>query len=307
MTEMDYVRVSILENWRFWHRFGDDYEAAGREAIAEADALLAGDLDGNERAAAMLREAEAFREKKAKAGRLGGFAKSRKQQQITAVRVSGSGDAPVPVTSGRNARPVEASTGPDREFSPGGVPDGNAGDPSAGTTAPGQVLTTTRTRAGESADNGAASLAPANGGSARGERPDAPGATEAPLISSAPDPAPARSRKNLPAVGEFRNVRMSDGERAALVAEFGDVSAIVEELSSYKAATGKTYRNDYAALRNWLRRRKAEGKRPDGRKQTQGERMAEYFARREIEIEMLDRERAGNLPAEYGVTDDESY
>lgn len=233
--------------------------------------------------------------------------RERKQRQITSVRVSGSGDAPAPVTSGQNARPAEASTGPGGDlYTPGGVPDGDAGDASARTTAPGQALTTTRTRAGESADKGASSLAPANGGSARGGRlPDAPGATEGFLIPSAPDPAPARSRKDLPALGEFRNVRISEGEMAALVAEFGDVSAIVEELSSYKAATGKNYKNDFAALRNWLLRRKAEGKRPDGRKQTQGERMAEYFARREIEIEMLDRERAGNRPAEYGVTDDE--
>lgn len=209
----------------------------------------------------------------------------KRKQQLTAVRVSGSGDAPVPVPSGRNARPSEASTGPDREFSPGGVPDGNAGDASARTTAPGQALTTTRTRAGESADNGSSSLAPANGGSARGGRlPDAPGATEGFLIPSAPDPAPARSRKDLPALGEFRNVRISEGETAALVAEFGDVSAIVEELSSYKAATGKAYKNDYAALRNWLRRRKAEGKRPDGRKQTQGDRLAQIFAERERRI-----------------------
>lgn len=285
MTEMDYVRVSILENWRFWHRFGDDYEAAGREAIAEADALLVGDLDGNERAAAMLREAEAFREKKAKAGRLGGLAKSRKQVS-TSVRVTGSGDAPVPVASGQNARPFEASTGPDGDlYTPGGVPDGNAGDASARTTAPGQASTTTQRRAGESADKGA-SLAPANGGSARGEpSPDAPGATDVLTHSpSAPDPAPARRRKDLPALGEFRNVRISEGEMAALVAEFGDVSAIVEELSSYKAATGKSYRNDYAALRNWLRRRKAEGKRPDGRKQTQGDRLAQIFAERERRI-----------------------
>ena len=209
----------------------------------------------------------------------------RKQQQLTAVRVSGSGDAPVPVTSAQHARPSEASTGPDREFSPGGVPDGDAGDASARTTAPGQILTTTRTRAGESADNGSSSNAQANGGSARGERtPDAPGATEGSATPSAPDPAPARSRKNLPAVGEFRNVRISEGETAALVAEFGDVSAIVEELSSYKAATGKSYKNDYAALRNWLRRRNAEGKRPDGKRKTQGDRLAQIFAERERRI-----------------------
>ena len=68
---IDFVRISILENWRFWHSFGDNYEAAGREAIAEADALLAGDTS-NERAARLFDEASEFRAKKQKAGRKGG-------------------------------------------------------------------------------------------------------------------------------------------------------------------------------------------------------------------------------------------
>lgn len=68
---IDFVRISILENWRFWHSFGDDYEAAGREAIVQADALLAGD-SSNERAARLLAEASEFRAKKQKAGQKGG-------------------------------------------------------------------------------------------------------------------------------------------------------------------------------------------------------------------------------------------
>lgn len=253
-----------------------------RQSMDDLEELRA---DGESFGAKMVRwSEERIATNRATRGSKGGRPRKQQQQNL-AVRVSGSGDAPVPVTSAQHARPTEASKGPDREFSPGGVPDGDAGDASARTTAPGQILTTTRTRAGESADNGSSSNAQANGGSARGERtPVAPGATEVFLIPSAPDPAPARSRKNLPAVGEFRNVRISEGEMAALVAEFGDVSAIVEELSSYKAATGKSYKNDYAALRNWLRRRKAEGKRPDGKKQTQGDRLAQIFAERERRI-----------------------
>lgn len=260
-----------------------DFAALGREEYAYRMALIQGRLAKSARAREAYAEASARYSANVANGSKGG----RPRKQIpTSVRVSGSGDAPVPVPSWRNARPSEASKGPDGDLStttPGGVPDGNAGDATARTTAPGQALTTTRTRAGESADKGVSSLAPANGGSARGGlSPDAPGATD--ILTSAPDPAPARSRKNLPALGEFRNVRISEGEMAALVAEFGDVSAIVEELSSYKAATGKTYKNDYAALRNWLRRRKAEGKRPDGRKQTQGDRLAQIFAERERRI-----------------------
>lgn len=270
-----WAKVLFGEYIRHYRKLDDAAIVADvRQSMDDLEELRAA---GESFGAFMVRKAESRtnsnRARYADYGKLGG--RPRKQQQNLAVRVSGSGDA---------------------------------GDASARTTAPGLDFDTTRTRAGESADNGSSSNAQANGGSARGERtPDAPGATEGFLIPSAPDPAPARSRKNLPAVGEFRNVRISEGETAALVAEFGDVSAIVEELSSYKAATGRNYKNDYAALRNWLRRRNAEGKRPDGKRKTQGERMAEYFARREIEIEMLDRERAGDLPAEYGVTDDESY
>lgn len=81
---IDFVRISILENWRFWHSFGDDYEAAGREAIAQADALLAGDT-ANERAARLLAEASEFRAKKQKAGQKGGFAKAARKKELDAL------------------------------------------------------------------------------------------------------------------------------------------------------------------------------------------------------------------------------
>ncbi len=77
--DIDFIRISILENWRFWHSFGDDYEAAGHEAIAQADALLAGD-SSNERAARLLAEASEFRAKKQKAGSKGGFAKAARER-----------------------------------------------------------------------------------------------------------------------------------------------------------------------------------------------------------------------------------
>ncbi len=99
--DIDFVRISILENWRFWHSFGDDYEAAGHEAIAQADALLAGD-SSNERAARLLAEASEFRAKKQKAGSKGGFAKAARKKNLEALMSqkslpgtsSGNGEAP---------------------------------------------------------------------------------------------------------------------------------------------------------------------------------------------------------------------
>lgn len=96
-----FVRVDILDNWRFWHRFGDDYEAAGREALAQADALLAGDEEANERAGQLLREARLFRDKKAAAGRLGGKAKAQRDS-----RQSATNNANDPLPTGRPLGPA---------------------------------------------------------------------------------------------------------------------------------------------------------------------------------------------------------
>lgn len=77
--DITFVRLNILENWRFWNKFQvkGDYEGAGREVIAQANALLAQDTQSNERAAELLNEGIEFRRKKQEAGRAGGEAKAR--------------------------------------------------------------------------------------------------------------------------------------------------------------------------------------------------------------------------------------
>lgn len=72
MAEVFFIKIDILDNWRYWHQFGDDFEAAGREVVAQANALLAGDENSNARAAELLREAKFYRQKKVAAGKLGG-------------------------------------------------------------------------------------------------------------------------------------------------------------------------------------------------------------------------------------------
>ncbi len=61
--------------------------------------------------------------------------------------------------------------------------------------------------------------------------------------------------------GEFGNVKMTTAEFEKLVqAEGADrANALIEELSSYLASSGKRYKSHYATLLNWCRRKDKEG------------------------------------------------
>lgn len=61
--------------------------------------------------------------------------------------------------------------------------------------------------------------------------------------------------------GEFNNVKMTTAEFEKLVqAEGSDrANALIEELSSYLASSGKRYKSHYATLLNWGRRKDKEG------------------------------------------------
>lgn len=60
--------------------------------------------------------------------------------------------------------------------------------------------------------------------------------------------------------GEYQNVLLSDEDLEKLKAEIpeGTLTKLIEELSSYMASTGKTYKSHLATLRNWARRRKED-------------------------------------------------
>ena len=60
--------------------------------------------------------------------------------------------------------------------------------------------------------------------------------------------------------GEFGNVKMTTAEFEKLVQAVGAdrANALIEELSSYLASSGKRYKSHYATLLNWSRRREKE-------------------------------------------------
>lgn len=76
-------------------------------------------------------------------------------------------------------------------------------------------------------------------------------------ITSA-DTKPAEPAKN--AYGEFGNVKMTTAEFEKLVQAVGAdrANALIEELSSYLASSGKRYKSHYATLLNWGRRKDKE-------------------------------------------------
>ena len=76
--------------------------------------------------------------------------------------------------------------------------------------------------------------------------------------SSSADTKPAEPAKN--SYGEFGNVKMTTAEFEKFVQAEGAerANALIEELSSYLASSGKRYKSHYATLLNWGRRKDKE-------------------------------------------------
>ena len=76
--------------------------------------------------------------------------------------------------------------------------------------------------------------------------------------SSSADTKTTEPAKN--SYGEFQNVRMTTEEFSKFVQAVGAdrANALIEELSSYLASSGKRYKSHYATLLNWGRRKDKE-------------------------------------------------
>lgn len=73
---------------------------------------------------------------------------------------------------------------------------------------------------------------------------------------------PSRTTPPQNSYGEFNNVKMTTAEFEKLVQAEGAerANALIEELSSYLASSGKRYKSHYATLLNWGRRKFKEKK-----------------------------------------------
>lgn len=105
--------------------------------------------------------------------------------------------------------------------------------------------------------------------------------------SSSADTKPAEPAKN--SYGEFGNVKMTTAEFEKLVQAEGSerANALIEELSSYLASSGKRYKSHYATLLNWGRRKATESrpqphvfKTAADRDREEIKKIADYYAKR---------------------------
>ena len=65
----------------------------------------------------------------------------------------------------------------------------------------------------------------------------------------APDKKPVKHK-----YGEYQNVLLTEDELQKLKTEYSDYQQRIENLSSYVASTGKSYKSHYATIRNWARK-----------------------------------------------------
>lgn len=114
------------------------------------------------------------------------------------------------------------------------------------------------------------------------------GSQNVPDCSDAANLATAKPSRTTPpqnTYGEFGNVKMTTTEFEKLVQTEGAerANALIEELSSYLASSGKRYKSHYATLLNWGRRKDKESKgAPKSFKQQdldrQAQQVRDYFA-----------------------------
>ena len=99
-------------------------------------------------------------------------------------------------------------------------------------------------------------------GDTREDSQDTPDCDNAATLESATSSDTKTTEPSKNSYGEFGNVKMTTAEFEKLVqAEGADrANALIEELSSYLASSGKRYKSHYATLLNWGRRKDKEKK-----------------------------------------------
>ena len=99
-------------------------------------------------------------------------------------------------------------------------------------------------------------------GDTREDSQDVPDSSNGATLESATSSDTKTTEPSKNSYGEFGNVKMTTAEFEKLVqAEGADrANALIEELSSYLASSGKRYKSHYATLLNWGRRKDKEKK-----------------------------------------------
>lgn len=269
-----WVKIWIASMATLTERFRDDegrvdFEALGREEYAFRHALITGDYYKSERARDLAEAAEKDYKIHSENGKKGG-----RPKKLTAAAATREG---VDVVSDRESGQPERTNGcnhydQDTEIStdsPAGAganldsthknksPDASSGN-AEGVVTNGSTITRNGSRAACTSATPGHSIDTT-------ETLDKAGAGEATPESVSAQPSPA-----LPVLsfGEFGNVKMTNIQYGKLCEKCPDADSLITELDQYIESQGKTrkYKNHYATLLNWSRRKAQESKTRNGYK-----------------------------------------
>lgn len=262
-----WVKIWIASMATLTERFRDDegrvdFEALGREEYAFRHALITGDYYKSERARDLAEAAEKDYKIHSENGKKGGRPKKLTAAATTREGVefeSDSGDA-ASLESATACNHYDQETKVSAN-SPAGdgvnldITHTISPDASSGNAEEVVINGSPITRNGSRAN----CTLPTSGQTI--EVLEQAGAVEVPpesvFASSTALPVPAKRRH-----GEFGNVMLTDDEFAKLCGKCQDADALITELDQYIESQGKTkkYKNHYATLLNWSRRKAQEAK-----------------------------------------------
>lgn len=245
-----WVKIWIASMATLTERFRDDegrvdFEALGREEYAFRHALITGDYCKSERARDLAEAAEKDYKIHSENGKKGG-----RPKKLTAAAATREG---TDVTHGSESCSLERTNGCNNSS-----PDASVGN-AEGVTINGSPITRNGSRvACTSGTSGQTIEAPQNQA-----RESQPGAGEVPPENVSAKPSPALPVPAKKAHGEFGNVLLTDDEFSKLCKRFSFAGTVIEEADQYfeaQPAKKKKYKNHYAMLLNWCKRRETEAK-----------------------------------------------
>ena len=124
--------------------------------------------------------------------------------------------------------------------------------------------------------------------------------------SNPPEPV-KKSKPVKHKYGEYNNVLLTDEELDKLKVEYSDWKERIENLSSYVASTGKSYKSHYATIRNWARK---DAEKPKGRKEVVPEWIKNKnnfndFPQRQYDFDSLEKQMMDNFERESKTVNDD--
>lgn len=243
-----WVKIWIDSMATITERFRDDegrvdFEALGREEYAFRHALITSDYSKSERARDLAEAAEKDYKIHSENGKKGG-----RPKKLTAAAATREG---VDVsTTGCNHYDQEANKASTNS------PDASVGN-AEGVITNGSPITRNGSRVTGTSGTSGQTFDTA-------ETLDKAGAGEVPPENISAKPSPA-----LPVLsfGEFGNVKMTNIQYGKLCERFNYADSVIEEADQYfeaQPAKKKKYKNHYAMLLNWCKRRETESKPKQG-------------------------------------------